>query len=192
MKQLSPLLVLAGALALPMLAHAQPYNKTRQIQASQAKGLTWPTLNRDSVESTADVLAIQYLLRNRGFYKSKIDGDFGDRTVAAVKNFQRAKHLKVDGVLGPQTWPQLLLRLRRGDRGDAVRALQIQLRALTSENGTNPFIGLPVDGIFGARTEETVRSYQREWLPYGTEHAKVDGIVGPQTWGGLLGAKFAK
>lgn len=192
MKYLSNVLILAGALSVPVIAQAQPYNKAHQIKASEAKGFTWPTLKRGNVESNSEVMAVQYLLRNRGFYKSKIDGDWGEATDAAVKKFQRAKGLKADGVIGPQTWPHLLLRLKRGDRGDAVRALQILLRDLNSEVGTNPFIGLPTDGNFGSQTEKVVRSFQEEWMPYATEKVKVDGIVGPRTWGGLLGAEFDK
>ena len=33
-----------------------------------------------------------------------IDGDFGQKTLAATEAFQRASHVGVDGVVGPDTW----------------------------------------------------------------------------------------
>lgn len=36
------------------------------------------------------------------------DGDFGNATFAAVKNFQTEKNLHVDGEIGPETWAKLL------------------------------------------------------------------------------------
>lgn len=57
--------------------------------------------------------------------------------------------------------------LRRGSRGDAVAALQRELAILGAP--------LVADGIFGARTEDAVRSYQQR------RGLIVDGIVGPQT-----------
>jgi peptidoglycan hydrolase-like protein with peptidoglycan-binding domain len=35
------------------------------------------------------------------------DGNFGSRTLAAVKRFQRLKGLVVDGLVGPKTWHAL-------------------------------------------------------------------------------------
>ncbi|OKH53917.1 hypothetical protein NIES2101_09230 [Calothrix sp. HK-06] len=33
-----------------------------------------------------------------------VDGDFGLKTEAEVKIFQRENHLNVDGIVGPKTW----------------------------------------------------------------------------------------
>lgn len=60
--------------------------------------------------------------------------------------------------------------LKNGSRGEEVKRLQTLLG------------GLEADGIFGAKTEAAVRTFQKE---YGLS---VDGIVGPKTWG-ALGAK---
>lgn len=40
-------------------------------------------------------------------YPLKIDGDFGPQTQAAVKDYQKANHLQVDGIVGPKTWRSL-------------------------------------------------------------------------------------
>jgi hypothetical protein len=54
---------------------------------------------------------IQSILKRGGFYKGKIDGKSGPMTIQAIKDFQKSKRLKVDGVVGEKTW-QELLRLR--------------------------------------------------------------------------------
>ncbi|MEV6635876.1 caspase family protein [Actinoplanes sp. NPDC051470] len=50
-----------------------------------------------------DVRRLQELLRQAGFDPGPIDGIFGTRTDAAVRGFQRAKGLVVDGAAGPIT-----------------------------------------------------------------------------------------
>lgn len=40
-------------------------------------------------------------------YTGKIDGDFGPKMLAAVRAFQKAKSLLVDGVVGDNTWREL-------------------------------------------------------------------------------------
>jgi hypothetical protein len=52
--------------------------------------------------------AQQQLIRH-GFKPGPADGDFGAKTEAAVKKFQKARGLTVDGIVGKaQTWPALL------------------------------------------------------------------------------------
>jgi peptidoglycan hydrolase-like protein with peptidoglycan-binding domain len=46
---------------------------------------------------------IQELLGRAGFDPGGVDGDFGRKTEAAVKDFQQAKGLLVDGEVGPDT-----------------------------------------------------------------------------------------
>ena len=61
--------------------------------------------------------------------------------------------------------------LRRGDRGNDVKALQRALRAIGYD--------LEIDGIFGRITMECVKSFQ------GANGLDRDGVVGPLTWGKL-------
>ena len=69
-----------------------------------------------------------------------------------------------------------LPELRRGDKGEVVRAAQILL------NGRKCSVGAyGADGDFGPATEAAVLAYQRRnGLDY-------DGIIGPATWAALLG-----
>ena len=50
---------------------------------------------------------LQQTLNGKG-YKLTEDGDFGNKTEAAVKAFQKANGLEVDGEVGPMTWGVLL------------------------------------------------------------------------------------
>jgi N-acetyl-anhydromuramyl-L-alanine amidase AmpD len=55
-----------------------------------------------------DVKFMQTKLKEFGFLKERVDGYFGQNTLVAVTNFQRSIGLKSDGVVGSQTWYQLL------------------------------------------------------------------------------------
>ena len=54
------------------------------------------------------VMVLQYILNAKGYEAGKEDGIFGNNTLAAVKAFQKAYGLSVDGVVGKNTWTKLL------------------------------------------------------------------------------------
>jgi peptidoglycan hydrolase-like protein with peptidoglycan-binding domain len=63
-------------------------------------------------------------------------------------------------------------QLDRGTTGDWVAYMQGQLEVQGHSPGA-------IDGDFGPRTEAAVRAYQE------AAGCRVDGIVGPETWGAL-------
>jgi len=128
------------------------------------------------------VQTLQHLLRARG-QNLTVDGIFGPRTDAAVRAFQQQKALAVDGIVGPDTWSALIVTVRQGSQGDAVRGVQeeFQFRNLSGD----PTKGLQIDGIFGPKTDAAVRGFQ-DALHQDIPSVTVDGIVGPVTWRALV------
>ena len=64
-----------------------------------------PTLRKG--DKGEDVKELQLALNEAGFDCGKVDGIFGSKTKAAVKEYQKAHGLKVDGIVGRQTWASL-------------------------------------------------------------------------------------
>ena len=59
------------------------------------------------------VKVLQLLLNYYGGCELDLDGDFGPRTYNAVKVYQKANNIEVDGVVGRETWTQLLILDRK-------------------------------------------------------------------------------
>ncbi|MGH2723576.1 MAG: N-acetylmuramoyl-L-alanine amidase [Actinomycetota bacterium] len=104
---------------------------------------------------------------------------YGASTEQAVRAFQQERGLLVDGLVGPQTWQEMVeagyaladrvLYLRQPPfRGDDVRALQRRLNTLGFDPGRE-------DGIFGGQTAQAVRDFQTN------VGLRADGIVGATT-----------
>jgi N-acetylmuramoyl-L-alanine amidase len=120
---------------------------------------------------------LQQRLSQLGLDSADEPASFGDGTEAAVRAFQERRGIRVDGIVGRQTWSEIvesgyalgdrLLYLRAPMlRGDDVADLQLQLNALGFDAGRE-------DGIFGDDTHGALTEFQR------AAGLAVDGICGP-------------
>jgi peptidoglycan hydrolase-like protein with peptidoglycan-binding domain len=115
-----------------------------------------------------------------------ITGVFDDALDATVRGIQEELGVPVDGIVGPVTWGALPAyreaspTLQQGDTGPVVGWLQLTLAGDNLAHiDWDAYTG-PIDGQFGPQTEASVRSFQQ------TRGLTVDGIVGDETWFGLL------
>lgn len=71
---------------------------------------TWAGLDPPTVKkgSKGDVVKmLQRLLKSYGYDPGAVDGEFGDNTDSAVRQFQTDFGLPSDGIVGPKTWAML-------------------------------------------------------------------------------------
>ena len=95
-------------------ASLREYGRARRGHTNKGDtemALTWP-LEHDG-STGEDVKTVQYLVTANG-HPTGVDGDFGAQTKAAVMAFQSSRGLAADGVVGPQTWPQLIITVPGG------------------------------------------------------------------------------
>lgn len=91
------------------LAKAKPI--VQQLEAGEIQAdPECPVLCRGSEGEWVERL--QRGLAAAGYYLLAIDGEFGAGTEGAVKLFQRARSLKVDGIAGPKTFAALVASLQ--------------------------------------------------------------------------------
>jgi N-acetylmuramoyl-L-alanine amidase len=133
--------------------------------------------NGSAVAEVRTMLATLGLLNNTD---PIVADHFDEATELAVRHFQQHRGISVDGMVGTETYTALTgAHWVLGDRvlshapgqlfvGDDVSVLQTQLLELGYDLAR-------ADGIFGARTAEATRSFQRD---YGLV---ADGICGPAT-----------
>jgi peptidoglycan hydrolase-like protein with peptidoglycan-binding domain len=159
-------------------------------QATKPSTTTATTQRRNSNylakgDEGESVRALQERLRVAGFYYGNATGVFGPITEEAVKRFQDAYKLNVDGIAGPATLgklpgvgigdgeeaPKKVVnrdKLRVGDRGESVRVIQEQLiQAGYLEGEPN--------GYYGPYTADAVRRFQA------ANYLKASGVAGPTT-----------
>ncbi|MFM7405921.1 MAG: peptidoglycan-binding domain-containing protein [Cuspidothrix sp.] len=186
------------------LNNLQPENGISQIEPTNHKIISTATIAKTTTNKIVpvnnkrknpnflvkgdegpDVRVLQENLRVAGFYHGNPTGVFGPITEEAVKRFQKAYKLKIDGVVGKSTLAKLAPldsnngktttaklnnrdTLTLGDRGEAVRILQEQLIKAG-------FIQSPPNGYYGPNTVDAVTRFQKQ------HQIDPTGIAGPTT-----------
>ncbi|MFM7423820.1 MAG: peptidoglycan-binding protein [Elainella sp.] len=177
-----------GIVGTATLSALDGYGASQSSQTAPAGGGTLQLY-----DSGSQVSSLQEQLSQLGYYTGSLTGVFDDTTQAAVVNFQRARGLATDGIVGSATLAALsqpsatsapvsptytatgstpaatpsdgLLQL--GDVGSEVSDLQSRLQTLGYYDG-------PISGSFGSQTQTALLAFQQ------AQGLTADGIAGPQ------------
>jgi peptidoglycan hydrolase-like protein with peptidoglycan-binding domain len=153
--------------------------------------------------SGSAVKTMQIALTSLGYSTGGTDGKFGNATLQAVKAFQKANKLKVDGKAGTSTLnklyalagsgstggssttspdagsaPATYTTLRSGSKGSAVKALQTKLASLD--------YSVKVTSTYDSQTVKAVKSFQMR------NNLTADGVAGVKTQAALYSDSAVK
>ena len=163
--------------------------------------------------SGAEVRKLQQRLKDLGYLKGSVDGDFGDATETAVKNFQQQHGLTVDGKAGSRTLSALysssakrapsVTNTARPTATPTARAtatpnlstdyyLQVgssgsRVRTLQNRLIELGWLDGKADGEYEGATEYAVKAFQARYASLWQ-----DGVAGPDTLKALYGNGAAK
>ena len=131
--------------------------------------------------SGEDVAYVQRRLIELGYLAGMADGQFGTDTLAAVKAFQRANDLTVDGVAGTKTYGVLL-----SDAAIRAEATPTPTPSPTPEqqepeDDSTDANGIPKRNLTQGDSGEDVRSVQARLIALGYLSGSADGQYGSAT-----------
>lgn len=150
-----------------------------------------------------EVVYLQQRLNAHGFHVS-VDGDFGNGTDAAVKQFQASNNLKADGIVGSGTWDALegestgktsekvlsadkqalLAKIPDGISENQRKVLEAAIKDLGADE-------IPDGSNWGAEIQHLVEGYNDYWKTGDKTHYPWCGMA-QSTWIGVglgLGTK---
>ena len=127
-------------------------------------------------DSGPDVEGVQQRLYELGYLdnKANIKGVFGEKTEAAVKEFQKKNDLKADGKVGAKTLEMLYGEdvvgnaFRLGDENQVIKDCQTALKKLG-------YVTFKPDGVMGKATVSAIKAFQQ------ANGLTRDGALGPVT-----------
>ncbi len=181
-----------------------PESTSKYAKTATISGLGDPPGNLQNGDSGTDVEKLQRALQLKRCYTGSVDGKFGAMTATALKAYQKANGLSVNGRADYPTIKKLFGRVSettaaedpkmkgitsisqislpnttaRGDSGQHVTALQQALKL-------KGFYKPPIDGSYGDGTYQAVLSFQKQ---YGLSR---DGEAGNATIKKLFGKDAA-
>ncbi|MBR4039458.1 MAG: peptidoglycan-binding protein [Clostridia bacterium] len=174
----------AGTKTLNAIASAIDRKGGTSAGSSYASGTSLKLNSQGSA-----VTQLQTDLKQLGYYYADITGNFGEKTEAAVKDFQKDKGLYADGVAGGKTLDAIeaaikaaggsstssTTGLKLGATGEKVRQLQQDLTALGYYYGD-------ISGHYGSLTQAAVKKFQK------AKGIGQDGIAGTSTINAIAAA----
>ena len=185
------------------------FNAVKGLAELEGEGLSYSEIDRSFPETLSpgdsgfNVRYIQYYLAflavfNDAYLPLEIDGVYGTATEEAVRAFQRANGLTVDGIVGRETWNAIISEYDRtfasisndyadiplniypgrvitsGQSGEYVLELQRLINRAADNYAYIPPV--PESSVYDFPTSEAIGIIQSEnGLP-------VTGITGPLTW----------
>jgi len=120
--------------------------------------------------SGKNVLALQQALKIKGYYKAPIDSKYGEKTVEAVKAFQKARGLYQDGVAGNNTIKALFGK-------NAANYARETERLDWFNGGSSVFSGNCVYTVKDVYTGKTFRAVRR----FGDNHLDSEPLTAADT-----------
>ena len=147
--------------------------KTKIDEVYRAKG--GAAASSSSAASGSTIGDVQTKLKALGFYSGEITGNAGEKTVAAIKAFQKKYALTEDGVAGTKTVAKIneVYKAKGGtsgttSSGSTVSDVQTKLKALGFYSGE-------ITGNAGEKTVAAIKAFQKKYAL--TE----DGVAGTKT-----------
>lgn len=149
-----------------------------------------PTATPSSLQmgsSGEKVVRIQSRLKTLGFYSGNVDGDFGAATRDAVRAFQRANGLTVDGKVGDATWNKLNGSSATPKPSTNATAVPDNVYVLVTPAPDGSYVTLE-RGHYGS----LVRELQQELKNQGYYNGTADGYFGETTEAAVKKLQAAK
>ena len=131
---------------------------------------------------------LQVVLKNYGYYTSKIDGDFGPASKKALKEFQSSNNLVSDGILGRNTCKTLnnktnvvkkIIKATNNIDTESQKAKSTEILNVQKRLSELGLYSGEIDGINGSRTKIAIKNFQNK------AGLTPDGIIGPKTLSAL-------
>lgn len=142
--------------------------------------------------SGKEVLSASQLLKQKGYLSATSD-KYTSTVQESVRKYQKTEMASNDGLIGPNTWKNLLGAKSAISSGTVAKIVirQLYYKSKSMMNGKDVlamqqllaekgYLSTTPDGYFGPITEKALRAFQNEVIGI------ADGICGPNTWNRLI------